>query len=155
VANALLNAAIGWAITRGLSSFPVWTAPGVVVDLAATAFGVAFGTVISAAFQVRWDLARGKITAPALPDPHAAHLARLLARLPVGALKLAFLLGVGAIPVFCSPAVVALAASGFRSLDRASFIELKAGFAAIEGAVVTPLIVFGWLLRLPVSRVPV
>ena len=56
VVNLLLNGAIGWAATLGLTEFPMCKTPGVLVDIAATAFGVAFGTCFGVLLQARGDL---------------------------------------------------------------------------------------------------
>src|SRR5260221_6224789 len=91
VVNALLNGAIGWGITRGLATFPVWKARGVATDLLATAFGVAFGTCFGAVLQVRIDTARGKITVPTALPPR---LSILVSRLPRGVIRRGLALGV-------------------------------------------------------------
>jgi hypothetical protein len=139
--NALLNGAIGWAITTGLAEFPVWKLPGVAGDLVATAFGVSFGTCLAAKFTVRWDVARKKITTPVLSPA----LSSLLARMPERTLPRSLWLGIVSIPVFGVPAVAALFGLGIASLDRVPFVALKAAFSAVEAALVTPLIVLAVL----------
>jgi hypothetical protein len=146
VVNAAVNGGIAWAQTRALPMFEMWTVPGVALDLVATAFGVTFGTFIAMHLQVRRDVARGKITAPALSPEIEAWFARHTARLPAAFLPQGALLGLVSIP-FCLPLLAGLALCRIGHLDRASFIEIKAGFAALEGALVTPVIVVGFLLR--------
>jgi len=141
VVNALLNGAIGWAITRGLTEFPVWRIPGVAMDLLATTFGVTFGTVLAMAVQVRLDVARGKISP--LDPPKA--LAAALARFPQGVLARSVVLGLVSVPLFAPPALAWLAATGTPTLGRGAFIAVKAGLAAVEGGLVTPIIVLSVL----------
>jgi hypothetical protein len=141
VGNALLNGLAGWLITRGLAEFPVWQFPGVVADIAGTAFGVTFGTALGATFQVPRDMKKGKISLGAVPPSFTSALSRL----PAGALRRALWLGVISIAVFTPPVVAVLLALGDHALRRNGFIALKAGFSAIEAAIVTPLVVLGVL----------
>jgi hypothetical protein len=140
IVNAALNGAIAWAMMRRLALLPVWGVPGVVPDILVTAFGVTFGTCIFASLQVRWDVDRGRIS-PALSDG----VTRVVARFPAGTFRRAFLLGAVSVVVFCPLVLAALALSGKSGFDRSSFIALKAVFSAVQGAVVTPLIVMGVL----------
>jgi hypothetical protein len=141
IANALINGGLGWLATRTTPQFPVWSIPGVGPDIVGTAWGVTFGTVLAMAFQVKHDVARGKVNAPILSEG----LAAFVSRFPRGWFKQGVFLGCLAVPLFCPPVILALWVSGVGALDRASFIALKAGFAAVEGAIVTPVIVLGFL----------
>jgi hypothetical protein len=143
VVNAALNGAIGWGATHGLTQFPTWQVPGVAADMLATAFGVSFGTCFGALLQIRLDTARGKITPPTELPPALAGLVR---RLPKGLFRRAVALGLVSVPLFAPPVLVALAASGVVALDRGTFVALKAGFSAVEGLIVTPLIVLAALM---------
>lgn len=146
VVNAAVNGGIAWAQTRALPALGMWTIPGVALDLMTTAFGVTFGTFIAMTLQVRRDVARGRITAPRLSSEIEGWFARHTARLPARFLPQGILLGVVSIP-FCVPLLAGLALSRVGHLDRSAFIEIKAAFAGIEGALVTPVIVVGLLLR--------
>jgi hypothetical protein len=143
IVNALINAAFGWAATRGLTEFPAWKTPGVAGDLLVTAFGISFGTCFVAPLQARHDISRGKITPPSALPPL---LAAMTGRFPSRLFPRALALGVASMIVFAPPALALLAASGAASLERGSFIAAKAGFAALQGAAVTPLIVLAALL---------
>ena len=142
IVNALLNGGIGVAITVGLATFPVWGVPGAVADLVATAFGVAFGTCLVVPFQVRRDVARGRVAVPEAPG----WLSPPLGRLPRGTLARSIALGVVSVPLFCPLAVLPLALLGTVDLSRESFVALKAGFSAVEAALVTPLVLLASLL---------
>jgi hypothetical protein len=141
IANAIINGAIGWGITRGAATFPMWSIPGVAGDLAATAFGVTFGTCVCMAVQVPWDFGRGKIT----PVPISPAVAALLARFPRGTLYRGLGLGALSVPLFALPVVAALAVLDRGAMDRWPFIVLKAIVSAVQGAIVTPFIVLGVL----------
>jgi hypothetical protein len=144
IVNAILNGAIGFAVTGGLATFPVWGIPGTVPDLMATAFGVTFGTCLVVPLQVRRDLTRGNVTAPTASVP----LSALLSRFPEGTLARSIVLGVVSVPLFCPFAVLPLVVLGTSDLSRAGFVALKAGFSALEAAVVTPVLLLAALLDL-------
>jgi hypothetical protein len=139
--NAIINAALGWALTKGLERFPMWRIPGVAGDLAGTAFGVSFGTCVCMAFQVPWDFRRGKIT----PVTVSTSVASVLGRFPRGALRRGLALGAISVPLFALPVVALLAAADGSTMARSSFIATKAALSAVQGAIVTPLIVLAVL----------
>lgn len=141
VVNFLLNGAIGWASTIGLREFPMCRVPGVLVDLVATAFGVAFGTCFGVLLQVRGDLKRGKIAVPNVTPEMEARLSRLPKVLWIRAI----LVGLLAAAVFAPPMCGILALSGAPALPRAAFILVKGVFAAIEAALITPFLVLAAL----------
>jgi hypothetical protein len=134
--NAVINGGIGWATTRSLASLPLWRIPGVAADIVGTAFGVTFGTCLGMAFQIRRDLKSGKIGSVRV----GPGVAVLLARFPYGTLRRSLGLGALSVPLFALPMVLALVVLGVGALERAPFIVLKACFAALEGALVTPFI---------------
>jgi hypothetical protein len=141
VVNALINGALGWAGTRKLPAFPLWTLPGVAVDLAATAFGVAFGTYLGLALQVKRDTRAGKVG----PMTSPAVVAAIFGRLPRSTFARSVSLGLAAVPVFAVPVIAALVASGSSEVVSRSFVVLKGTFAAVEAGVLAPLIVLGVL----------
>lgn len=119
----------------------MWRIPGVAGDLAGTAFGVTFGTCLCMALQVPWDVRRGRIT----PVMVSTSVASLLGRFPRGALRRGLVLGAISVPLFALPVVALLAAADVSGMARASFIATKVALSAIEGAIVTPLIVLAVL----------
>jgi hypothetical protein len=141
--NVVINGGLGWATTRSLVSLPLWPSlpsfwrsPGIAADVVGTAFGVTFGTCLGMAFQIRRDLKSGKI-APVRPGPGVA---LLLARFPYGTLRRSVGLGVVSVPLFAVPMVLVLLVLGVGAMERTPFIVLKACFAALEAAIVTPFI---------------
>lgn len=143
IINVIINGALGWATFRGLgvAALPLWRIPGVAADLSGTAFGVTFGTCVGMAFQVQRDLKLGKIGHVAVSPA----VAGLLARFPEGTLKRSVGLGVLSVPIFALPVVAALVALDIGAIERMHYIALKAGLAALEAALVTPLIVLAVL----------
>jgi hypothetical protein len=141
IANAILNGGLGWWATRHLPQLPLWHFPGVAADLAGTAFGVSFGTCMGMRLRVRKDFKAGKIAHVAL----SPRIAAMVARFPNGVVKRGLGLGGLSIPAFAFPVILALVVGGVGSFDRWQYIELKAGFAAVVGALVTPFIVLAVL----------
>ena len=141
IVNAIINGGLGWGLTHTYPVLPLWRIPGVVADIAGTAFGVTFGTCLGMALQIRRDMRLGKVgpvEASAL-SAFSPRVAALVARFPVGVLKRS--VGLGAVSViFALPVVVGLLVLGIGSMERVPFIALKAGFAALQAAMVTPLI---------------
>jgi hypothetical protein len=142
IVNVLLNGFLGWLATLGVSEFPTWKIPGVGPDILATAFGVSFGTCIGVVLQVHLDLKKGKTTVPEVSPALGARIARLPRSLWVRA----FAVGAVAAVVFAPPVLVALGFAAPVSMSRTNFIVLKAVFAGIEAAIVTPFLVLAALL---------
>jgi hypothetical protein len=139
--NALINGAFGWLITRGLREFPIWSVPGVAVDLVFTAFGITFGTCVVIPWQTRRDFQRGLI---ALPDLSVG-VRDFIARFPNGLLRRALVLGALSVPVFMPPVLLGLFSIEAPQMERLQFIQLKTAFSAIQGGLVTPFIVLAIL----------
>lgn len=144
VANAFFNGLIGWLITVAIPNFPIWSIPGVAIDLVATAGGVAFGTCIAMVMQVKRDYRRGKITAP----PVSSSVYRVLALIPKDLLKQSIAIGVLSVPLFALPVLLILLLTGVDALDRVTFTLLKTGLSGLESVLITPFIVLNALLDL-------
>ncbi len=141
VVNAIINGGLGWGMTHSLPLLPLWRIPGVVADLAGTAFGVTFGTCLG---MVLPDPARrgggpasGRSTRPRCrpasprssrafsPARSSGRWASARSRSPSSLLP-----GRGG----------AGRAGASGRLDRVPFVVLKSGFAALQAAMVTPFI---------------
>jgi hypothetical protein len=143
VVNALINGGLGWVATRGYPTFPVWKLPGVAADLLGTAYGVSFGTCIGAALQVKIDRARGRITTPStVPE----RLAPIISAMPRNLLARAIAVGIASVAVLGPLVALGLYFYGAPAFGRQPFLVLKSAFSAVEGAVVTPVIVLAALL---------
>jgi hypothetical protein len=139
IVNAIINGGLGWGLTHTYPILPLWRIPGVVADIAGTAFGVTFGTCLGMVLQIRRDLKAGRVghvDASVLSPGVAA----LVARFPAGILKRSVGLGALSVPIFALPVTLGLAVLGIASMNRVPFVTLKAGFAALQAAMVTPLI---------------
>ena len=62
------------------------------------------------------------------------------------------MLGIVAVPVFATPVLAVLVLIGVQALERSTFVWLKAGLAAVEAGVVTPLIALAVLSDVALSR---
>jgi hypothetical protein len=136
IVNALINGAFGWLAMLKLPTLPLWGAPSVFIDTVLTAFGVAFGTVLVVTFQARKDMFAGK----AMPQDPTGVLGRVIYSLPEGLLARGAWLGIACVVVFVPLPIFLLAALEMASLSADGFIAFKAGFSAVVGACVTPLI---------------
>ncbi|MGH7436310.1 MAG: hypothetical protein ACRENE_11615, partial [Polyangiaceae bacterium] len=121
IANALINAGLGWAGLRGMATFPMWHVPGIAADLAGTAFGVTFGTCLVMAFTVPRDVGRGKI-APFEPHPSVASL---VGTFPRKTFRRAVGLGLVSI-AFSLPVIAVLAGLGTGLMRSPDYVVLKA-----------------------------
>jgi hypothetical protein len=139
IVNAIINGGLGWGLTHTFPILPVWRIPGVAADIAGTAFGVTFGTCLGMAFQIRRDLRLGKV-GPVGSSALSPGVAALVARFPLGTFKRSVGLGALSVPIFALPVVVGLVVLGTASLERVPFVVLKSGFAALQAAMVTPLL---------------
>jgi hypothetical protein len=139
IVNAIINGGLGWGLTHTYPVLPLWRIPGVVADIAGTAFGVTFGTCLGMALQIRRDLKAGRVgrVDASMLSPGVASL---VARFPLGTFRRSVSLGALSVPIFTLPVVVGLAIVGIGSMERVPFVALKAGFAALQAAMVTPFI---------------
>ncbi len=136
IVNALINAAFGWLAMLKLPVLPLWGTPSVFIDTVLTAFGVAFGTVLVVTFQARKDMFAGKV----MPQDPTGALGRVVYGLPEGLLARGVWLGIACVVVFVPLPIFVFSALGLGSLSAGAFIGFKAGFSAVVGACVTPLI---------------
>jgi hypothetical protein len=139
VVNAIINGGLGWGLTHTYPILPLWRIPGVVADIAGTAFGVTFGTCLGMALQIRRDIRRGKV-GPVEVSALSPGVAALVARFPAGTFRRGMGLGAASVPLFTLPVIVGLLVMGVGPLERMPFVALKSAFAALQAAMVTPLI---------------
>ena len=139
IVNAIINGGLGWGLTHTYPVLPLWRIPGVVADIAGTAFGVTFGTCLGMALQIRRDLKAGRVgrVDASMLSPGVASL---VARFPLGTFRRSVGLGALSVPIFTLPVIAGLVIVGIGSMQRVPFVALKAGFAALQAAMVTPLI---------------
>jgi hypothetical protein len=135
VVNFVLNAAIAWAVCRGMTAVPLWGQTSVAGDTIATCFILPFLSVLIATPLVRGDVRRGKLSPASLRDEAVVRL-RLPPSLPLRAL----LVGLGALAVAAPLAVLTLVLAGVTQVPMPGFIWAKAAFAAGLGAALAPTI---------------
>jgi len=145
IINTLINAPLGWGLVPAGTVLPTWGVPGVAFDLVATAFGIAFGTVLVVTPQIRRQIAAGKLERAAL----SAHWREQLGRWPRGALQRAINVGVLTVLAAAPLPLAALAALGTPGFDRPGYTVLKGAFAFVVGGLVTPVIAAAASLEQP------
>ena len=134
--NFPLNAGIAWALFRSKASVPLWGTSSIAADTIVTAFVLTVATALLATRYARAQVVSGKL--PPVPISEI----RSSAWLQRSSLVRGTILGCVAIVLAAAPVIGAFAIAGPRELPLASFIWFKATFAAVLGAVVTPLV--GW-----------
>jgi hypothetical protein len=135
VVNFILNAAIAWAVCRGMTAVPLWGQTSVAGDTIATCFILPFLSVLIATPLVRGDVRRGKLSPASL---RAEAVARL--RLPQSVPTRALVVGLGGLVVAAPLAVLSLVVAGVTQVPMPGFIWAKAAFAAGLGAALAPTI---------------
>jgi hypothetical protein len=139
IVNAIINGGLGWGLTLVYPILRLWHIPGIVGDIAGQAFGVTFGTGLGMAFQIRRALRLGKV-GPVEASMLSPGVAALIARFPLGTFRRSAGLGALSVLIFALPVIVGLTVLGIGSLERVPFVMLKGGFAALQAAMVTPLL---------------
>jgi hypothetical protein len=132
--NVLLNAAIAWALFRGMDAVPMWGQQSIAGDTIGTAFMLPLLTTLIASRVVRGHVRRGRVPAWAPSD------GSMLGRLPHGLFGRGTVLGVVCLVLVGLPAAAALGAAGVAEMSFGGFILFKALFAGALAMVVTPVI---------------
>jgi hypothetical protein len=144
VFNFALNAGIAWAMFRTAASVPLWGQSSIAGDTIATAFILPLLTSVIVGKVVDHQVGSGKLRAlepVALPNSSLAFRASY---------QKGVLLGLASVVLAAAPLVWVLASFGPAELERDPFILFKATFAAVLGAVVTPLL--GWWALMHASK---
>jgi hypothetical protein len=131
VVNFVLNAAIAWALFRGLNAIPMWGDPSIAGDTIATSLILPILSVWIATPLVRRDLHHGKVAREQGQLPGWAPRGTFLRSLVFGMLGL----------VVAGPlAVLVFHLSGVTQVAMPAFIWVKAAYAAALGAAFAPTI---------------
>lgn len=131
--NVVLNAAIGWAMFRGVAAVPLWGVSSIGGDTLGTSFFLPAITCLIVTPLVRGQARRG--AAPVF-GPLAGWLRPFQRPLPLRALAL----GLACIPLAGGAAVALLAVLGVGALDFAPFLAWKALYAGALAALVQPAV---------------
>ena len=132
--NVVLNGAIGWAMFRGAESIPFWGASSIGGDTLGTSFFLPAITCLIVTPLVRGQVKKG--AAPAFTGALAGWLRPFQRGLGLRACAL----GLVCVPFAGGLAIVLLAALGVEALGFAHFLGLKALYAGVLAALVTPVI---------------
>ena len=132
--NVVLNFAIGWAMFRGTESIPLWGASSIGGDTLGTSFFLPAITCLIVTPLVRGQVRKG--AAPAFTGALAAWLRPFQRGLWVRAVAI----GLVCVVLAGSLAIALLSALGVGTLGFALFLGLKALYAGVLAALVTPAI---------------
>jgi hypothetical protein len=140
--NFVLNAAIAWAMFRGLAQVPLWGQESIGADTLGTSFILPFLTCLAVTRLARKRVQKGHLSR--LEWTRDSH--PMLGYLPETTVKRALVLGLAGLVLFAPPTMAAFYALGVSDLALRDFIVFKASFAAVEAAIVTPLVAL-WALE--------
>jgi hypothetical protein len=133
--NLSLNAAIAWALFRGVSSVPLWGSHSIVGDTVATCLLLPLLTAIIVSALTHRAVRMGRLEP--LPSAGIPFAGRPVAR---GAV-----LGALCVAIVAPLAIGGFVAARTAELSFGSFVAFKACFAALLGLPVTPLIAWAAL----------
>jgi hypothetical protein len=135
VVNFVLNGLVAWASYRTLSSVPFLGPKSIVADTIATSFALPIITCLIAAPTVRKRVAGGSLQA--LPTPAGAH--KVVGLLPEATIARGLVLGFAAFVCVGCPALAFMSFVPVPELALRDFLLFKAAYAAVLGALVTPV----------------
>ena len=134
IVNAVLNATIAWLSFRGTATIPFWGQQSIAGDTIGTCFLLPLITTF-----VATPLSRGRVDSGALaPVEPTPALARVLAFLPAGTFARGLVYGVLTAALVAPPTLVALRLLGVDAWSFGTFVDYKAAFGGVLGALVTP-----------------
>ncbi len=134
VVNFLLNYAIAWAMFRGMAEVPVWGQQSVVGDLLGTGFVLPFVTTLLVTPLARQRVHSGALSA-LVRTTHP-----VLGRVPHGTVRRGVFFGVVCALVLAPFVLATFGMLGLGEMTLGRFLWFKASFAAVFGALVTPVI---------------
>jgi hypothetical protein len=148
VVNFGLNALIAWAMFRSAESVPLWGQQSIMVDTIGTCVMLPLMTSLIVTRVAHGQMRRGKMSA--LGWSRTSH--PVLAWLPAGTVKRGLVLGAVCALVLAPLAFLYLRVLQVEQLGLGEFILFKAGFAALAGVLVTPVIALWAIAEGPEPR---
>ena len=136
VVNFGLNALIAWGMFRSADSVPLWGQQSIMGDTIGTCVMLPLMTSLIVTRVAHGQLRRGKMEA--LGWSRTSH--PVLGWLPAGPVKRGLVLGALCALVLAPLAFLYLRVLEVEQLSVGEFILYKAGFAALAGVLVTPVI---------------
>jgi hypothetical protein len=136
VVNFGINAAIAWGMFRGAESVPLWGQQSIMGDTIGTCVMLPLLTSLIVTRVARGQMRAGKM--PPLGWSRATH--PVLGWLPRGTVVRGLVLGAVCVVVFAPLAYLYLRAREVDGMGLGRFVLFKASFAALLGALVTPVI---------------
>jgi hypothetical protein len=138
--NFGINAAIAWAMFHGQDAVPLWGQVGIASDTIATSLILPFLTFVIVSRLTRWHLRAGRLKALA-PARHEGEN-RFTRTISGPALAQAGIFALGSLVALVPITLLVLVRLGIDSLPFRDFVFFKAGFAVVNGILVTPVIAF-------------
>jgi hypothetical protein len=151
IVNFVINGVIAWLSFRSLQTVPLWGGKSIGGDLIGTDLLLPLITCLIVTPLAKKQIENGRLSR--LMWRRTSHPALRL--LPSRTLLRAILIGVICVALIAPPSVAALMAAGVSELRFWPFIWFKAVYAAVLGALVTPVIALCALGDLPKCAVPV
>jgi hypothetical protein len=136
VFNFVLNALIAFLMFRGSATVPLWGQQSIGGDTIGTTFFLPFLTTLLVTRIAEGHVRRGRV--PALPG--GRRLIPFVDRLPPGRAARGAVLGLAGIVAVGLPAAALLTFFEAGPMAFWPFVGFKAAFAAVLGALVTPVI---------------
>lgn len=141
--NLALNAGLAWLLFRNHTPIPLWGDPSIAGDLLATLFLLPFFTCLAVTPLVRKAARDGKV-APLAIAPRQHPVLRLM---PRSIWARAGLVGLACLVLLGPPSLLVLSLLGIDNVSLAAAVPFKGLFAALLGALVTPLLAMYALAR--------
>jgi hypothetical protein len=149
VVNFALNAAIAWAMFRAQDRVPLWGQQSIAADTIGTCLMLPLMTTLIVTPMAHGHMRAGRV-AP-LGWSRTSH--PFLGWLPEKTFTRAFVLGLVFMIAISPLTLLVLALLHVANLSFAEFVLFKAGFAAVAGAVVTPLVAVWAIAEEPPARI--
>lgn len=148
--NLGINGAIAWAMFKQLAVVPTWGAVGIATDTIATSLILPIITCVVVTALTRWHVRAGRLPALSL----VARQHALVRALPQAVGRRAVVAALASLALLVPLTLAALLWLQIAELPFGDFLLFKAGFAVVNGALVTPPLAFVALALAPAPAPP-
>lgn len=135
VFNFAFNAGDVWLVFRRFAPIPMWTLPGVALDLLSVIPGLPFLLCLITTPLVKRAVRKGKVA----PLPHGPEAYALLRRLPASNFWRATWLGIAALLTVSPVLLLSFLGLGLDQLSLEAYVWLKGIVCGVLAAVVSPI----------------